>query len=88
MAGRESWSSSEDNLLDESDSNLVNLYANDVENSVEHSGSRPYQFEQRRVRQSEQQEASPEPYYRIRQQLGPSWEHRLILNQFAIKLHF
>ena len=42
MADRESWSSSEDNLSDESDSNLVNLYDSDVENSVEHSGSRPY----------------------------------------------
>ena len=62
MADRETWSSSEDNLSDESDSNLVNLYKSDVENSVEHSGSRPYQFEPRRVRQSEQQVASPEPY--------------------------
>ena len=44
MADRESWSSSEDNLSVESDSNLVNLYDSDVENSVEHSGSRPYQF--------------------------------------------
>ena len=49
MADRESWSSSEDNLSDESDSNLVNLYDSDVENSVEHSGSRPYEFEPRRV---------------------------------------
>ena len=84
----QSWSSSEDNLPDESDSNLLNLYDNDVEKSVEHSESRLYQFEPRRVRQSEQQEASPEPYYRIRQQPGPSWKHRLILNHFAIKLHF
>ena len=88
MADRESWSSSEDNLSDESDSNLVNLYDSDVENSVEHSGSCPYQFEPREVRQSEQQEASPEPYYRIRQQFGASWKHRLALNHFAIKLHF
>ena len=65
MADRESWSSSEGNLSDESDSNLVNLYENDEENSVEHSGLHLYQFEPRRVRQSEQQEASPEPYYRI-----------------------
>ena len=65
MAERESWSSSEDNYSDEGDSNLVNLYASDVENSVKHSGSRPYQFEPRRVRQNEQQEGSPEPYYRI-----------------------
>ena len=88
MADRESWSSSEGNLSDESDSNLVNLYESDVENSVEHSGSRLYQFEPRRVQQSEQQEASPEPYHCIRQQLGPSWKHRLVLNHFAIKLHF
>ena len=58
MADGESWSSSEDNLSDESDSNFVNLYDSDVENSVEHSGSRPYQFEPRRVRQSEQQKAA------------------------------
>ena len=88
MADWETWSSSEDNLSDESDSNLVNLYKSDVENSVKYSGSRPYQFEPRRVRQNKQQEASPEPYYRIRQQLGPSWKHRLVLNHFAIKLHF
>ena len=91
MADRKSWSSSEGNFSDESYSNLVNLCDTDVENSVvpvEHSGPRPYQFEPRRVRQSEQQEASPEPYYRIRQQLGPSWKHRLVLNHFAIKLHF
>ena len=52
MAGRESWSSSEDNLSDESDSNLVNLYDSDVEILVEHSGLRSYQFEPRRVRQA------------------------------------
>ena len=48
MADRVSESSSEDDLLDESDSNLVNLYDSDVENSVvpvEQSGPRPYQFE-------------------------------------------
>ena len=45
MADWESWSSSEDNLSDENDSNLVNLYDSDLENSVEHSGSRPYEFE-------------------------------------------
>ena len=52
MADRESWSSSEGNLSDESDSNLVNLYENDEENSVEHSGLHLYQFEPRRVRQA------------------------------------
>ena len=58
MEDRESGSSSEDNLSDESDSNLVYLYDSDVENSVvpvEHSGPRPYRFEPRRVGQSEQQ---------------------------------
>ena len=65
MADRERRSSSEDNLSDESDSNVVNLYDSDVENSVvpvEQSGLRPYQFEPRSVRQNDQQEASPEPY--------------------------
>ena len=52
------WSSSEDNLSDESDSNLVNLYDSDVENSVVHSGLRPYRFEPRRVEQNEQQVSS------------------------------
>ena len=56
-----SGSSSEDNLLDESDSNLVNLYDSDVENSVvpvEHSGLRPYRFEPRRVELNEQRVSS------------------------------
>ena len=42
---QESGSSLEDNLSDESDSNLVNLNYSDVENSavpVEHTGLRPY----------------------------------------------
>ena len=67
MADRVSESSSEDNLSDESDSNSVNLYDSDVENSVvpvEQSGPRPYQFEPRRVRQNDRQEASPEPHDR------------------------
>ena len=34
MADRKSWSSSEGNFSDESDSNLVNLYDANVENSV------------------------------------------------------
>ena len=61
MADRESGSSSEDNLSDESDSNLVNLYDSDVEKSVvpvEHSGPRLYRFEPRRVEQNEQQASS------------------------------
>ena len=73
MADRESWSSSEDNLSDESDSNLVNLYDSDEDNSVvsvEHSGPRPYQFEPRRVRQNEQQEASPEAHENNSDRLG------------------
>ena len=56
MADRESGSSSEDILSDDSDSNLVNLYDSDVENSVvpvEQSGPHPYQFEPRRVRQND-----------------------------------
>ena len=63
MQDRESESSSEDNLSDESDLNLVNLYDSDVENSVvpvEHSGPRPYQFEPRSagVGQNKQQASS------------------------------
>ena len=63
MQDRESESSLEDNLSDESDLNLVNLYDGDVENSVvpvEHSGPRSYRFEPRSagVGQNKQQ-ASP-----------------------------
>ena len=53
MADRKSCSSSEGNFSDKSDSNLVNLYDRDEENSVvlvEQSVPRPYQFETRRVR--------------------------------------
>ena len=56
MEDRESGSSSDDNLSDESDSNLVNLYDSDVENSVvpvELSELRPYRFEPRRVGQKQ-----------------------------------
>jgi len=84
MADRERRSSTEDNLSDESDSNVVNLYDSDVINSVvpvEQSRPRPYQFEPRRVRQNDQQEASPESYDKP---LRPSWKHRLVLNHFAI----
>ena len=87
MEARESGSSSDDNLSDESDSNLVNLYDSDVDNSVvpvEHSGLRPYRFEPRRVGQNEQQGSSKT----IRQQLRPSWKHRLVFSHFANKLHF
>lgn len=52
MADRESGSSSDYLLSDDCDSNLVNLYDSDVENSVvavEQSGARPYEFEPRRV---------------------------------------
>ena len=72
-ADRESGSSSQDNLSDKSDSNLVNLYDTDVENSVvpvKQSGPRPYQFQPRRVRQNDQQEASPERYDNNSDRLG------------------
>ena len=86
MADRESRSSSEDILSDDSDSNLVNLYDSDVENSVvpvEQSGPRPYQFEPRRVRQNDQQEASPEPDESDDNKvLRPSWKHTLAFNHF------
>lgn len=61
MADQESVSSSEDNLSDGSDSNVVNLYDSDVENSVlpvKHSGPRPYRFEPRRVGQNKQHASS------------------------------
>ena len=61
MEDRESGSSSEDNLSDESDSNLMNLYDSGVANSVvpvKHSGQCPYRFEPRRVGQNEQQASS------------------------------
>ena len=64
------------------------MYDSDVENSVKHPGLRSYQFEHRRVRQNEQQEASPEPYHCIGQ--PPTWpvlETKVVLNHFAIKLH-
>ena len=82
MADRVSESSSEDNLSDESDSNLVNLYDSDVENSVvpvEQSGPRPYQFEPRRVRQNDQQEASPEPHDNNSDRLGNTDWYLIIL---------
>ena len=52
MVDRKSWSILEGNFSDKSDSNLVNLYDSDEENSVvlvEQSVPRPYQFEPRRV---------------------------------------
>ena len=61
MEDRESESSSEDNLSDKSESDLMNLYDSGVENSVvpvELSGLRPYRFEPRRVGQNEQQAIS------------------------------
>ena len=82
MAARASESSSEDNLSDESDSDLVNLYDSDVENSVvpvEQSGPRPYQFEPRRVRQNDQQEASPEPHDNNSDRLGNTDWYLIIL---------
>ena len=82
MADRESGSSSEDNLSDDSDSNLVNLYDSDVENSVvavEQPGPRPYQFEPRTVRQNDQQEASPERYDNNSDRLGNTDWYLIIL---------
>ena len=82
MADRVSESSSEDNLSDESDSNLVNLYDSDVENSVvpvEQSGPHPYQFEPQRVRQNDQQEASPEPHDNYSDHLGNTDWYLIIL---------
>ena len=82
MADRVSESSSEDNLSDKSDSNSVNLYDSDVENSVvpvEQSGPRLYQFEPRRVRQNDQQEASPEPHDNNSDRLGNTDWYLIIL---------
>ena len=82
MADWISESSSEDNLSDESNSNLVNLYDSDVENSVvpvEQSGRRPYQFELRRVRQNDQQESRPEPYDNNSDRLGNTDWYSIIL---------
>ena len=63
MAARASNSSSDDVLSEESDSNALNLYDSDGNNSeafVE-SGSRPYQYERRRIPRNDPQEDSTEP---------------------------
>ena len=54
----------------------------DVENSVvpvEQSGPRPYQFEPRRVRQNDQQEASPAPDDNDSDRLGNTDGYLIIL---------
>ena len=56
MAARSSSSSSDDMLSQESDSNNINFYGSDVDDSfvpLEECGPRPYQFEPRRVRRNE-----------------------------------
>ena len=60
MAARASSSSSEDVFSEESDSNVFNLYDSDADNSElsEDSGSRPYQFEPRRVRRNDNQDST------------------------------
>ena len=91
MVDRKSWSSSEGNFSDKSDSDLVNLYDSDEENSlvlVEQSVPRPYQFEPGRVRQNEQQEASPEPSSLHMTTTRTVLETQTGIESFAIKLHF
>ena len=83
MVDRERESSSEDILSDDSDSNLVNLYDSDVENSVvpvEQSEPCLYQFEPRRVRQNDQQEAIPEPDDNDSDRLGHTDWYLIICN--------
>ena len=60
MAARASSSSSEDVFSEESDSNVLNLYDSDGDNSelFEDSGPRPYQFEPRRVRRNDNQDST------------------------------
>ena len=63
MAARASSSSSDDVLSEESDSNALNLYDSDGNNSepfVE-SGPRPYQYEPRRIPRNDPHEDSTEP---------------------------
>jgi len=59
MAARASSSISEDVFSEESDSNMLNLYDSDGDNSelLEDSGPRPYQFEPRRVRRNDNQDS-------------------------------
>ena len=60
MAACASSSSSEDVFSGESDSNVLNLYDSDGDNSelFEDSGARPYQFEPRRVRRNYNQDST------------------------------
>ena len=63
MAARLRSSSSDDVLSKGSDSNVLNLYDNDVDNSepLGESGPRPYQHEPRRVHRNDSPEDSTEP---------------------------
>ena len=67
MAARRSSSSSEDLISEESDTNNINFYGSDVEDSfvpLEECGPRPYRFEPRRVRRNEandEEEDSADP---------------------------
>ena len=60
MAARASSSSSEDVFSEESDSNVLNLYDSDGDNSelFEDSGPRPYQYEPRRARRNNNQDST------------------------------
>ena len=60
MAARASSSSSEDVLPEESNSNVLNLYDSDGDNSelFEDSGPRPYQFELHRVRRNDNKDST------------------------------
>ena len=55
-----SSSSSEDVFSNDSDSNVLNLYDRDGDNSelLEDSGPRPYQFEPRRVQRNDKQDSA------------------------------
>ena len=74
MAARTSSSSSDDVLSEDSDSNALNLYDSDGNNSepfVE-SGPRPYQYESRRIPRNDPHEDSTEPVDSDDDRLGNS----------------
>ena len=81
MAARASSSSSDDVLSEESDSNALNLYDSDWNNSepfVE-SGPRPYQYEPRRIPRNDPHEDSIEPVDSDDDRLG----NRLVFNSLC-----
>ena len=91
MADRESRSSSEDILSDDSDSNLVNLYDSDVENSVvpvEQSGHVRINLSHEGSNKTNNKKLAQNQMTTTESQLRLSWKHRLAFNHFAIKLHF